>query len=203
MFANRTIVPAPHGQLEAIYKPQDGATSVALVLHPHPLYGGTMHNKVVVHAARALEEAGMTTLRINFRGVGASSGGWDEGRGEADDARVALDWLLARHADATDVVLAGFSFGASIALRVGCPEARVTRLISIATPGRWLDAPFLAACTKPIVFIHGDRDDVAPLTDLRRLLEDAQRSAPTTVHVVPGADHFFTGHLPALRAHVA
>ncbi len=202
MFTNRTILPAPHGQLEAIYKPHAGATRVALVLHPHPLYGGTMHNKVVVHAARALEAAGMTTLRINFRGVGASSGGWDEGRGEADDARVGLDWLLARHPEARELVLGGFSFGASVALRVGCADARVARLISIATPGRWLDAPFLAGCAKPITFVHGDRDDVAPLADLEALLAAAQRRAPTALHVVAGADHFFTGHLADLRAHV-
>ncbi|MGD9764312.1 MAG: alpha/beta hydrolase [Candidatus Binatia bacterium] len=200
MFVGRTLIPAPHGQLEAIYRPpRDGAERVALVLHPHPQYGGTMHNKVVYHAARALEEAGVATLRINFRGVGASTGVHDAGRGEADDARAGLDFLLAEQPQARAVLVAGFSFGAAVGLRFGCADARVHHLIAIGTPARWLDAPLLSRCDRPIDFVHGERDDVAPLAELDRLLAAAERTAPTARHVIPEADHFFEGQLDALR----
>jgi alpha/beta superfamily hydrolase len=195
-FVGRILIPAPHGQLEAIYQPSPAAERVALVLHPHPLYGGTMHNKVVYRAAKALEGAGFVTLRFNFRGVGDSSGSHDGGRGAVEDARVALDYLLAHQPAAREVVVAGFSFGASVALRFGCAEPRVQRLIAIATPADWLDADLLAACAKPIAFIHGDRDDVAPLARLERLVRRDR------VQIIAGADHFFSEHLDELQAAV-
>src|SRR5215510_5593361 len=108
MFVGRVLIPAPHGELEGIYKPVDAAERVALVLHPHPLYGGTMHNKVVYRVAKSLEAAGIVTLRFNFRGVEGSSGGYDEGDGEAEDARTALAWLLAQQPAAREVLVAGF-----------------------------------------------------------------------------------------------
>lgn len=194
-FVGRQLIPAPHGHLEAIYRPSsDAVERVALVLHPHPLYGGTMHNKVVYHTAKALEEIGFETLRFNFRGVGASTGGHDHGRGEVDDTRAALDFLLAQRPGARHVWVAGFSFGAAIALRFGCADARVQRIIAIGTPARGLDGAFLSACDKSLVFIHGAADDLAPLADLERLV------GPAAVRVIPGADHFFENHLDALRA---
>lgn len=194
MFAGRLLIPTSHGQLEAIYRPPaEPAQRVALVLHPHPLYGGTMHNKVVYHTAKALEERGVLTLRINFRGVEGSSGVHDHGHGEVDDARVALDYLLAQQPQARDVLVAGFSFGAMVALRFGCADRRVQRIIAIGTPARWLDTALFADCATPIDFIHGERDDVAPLADLERLV------ARDRIHVIPGADHFFERHLDALR----
>lgn len=197
-FVGRVFIPAPHGQLEAIYRPAtDRAARVALVLHPHPLYGGTMHNKVVYRIAKAFEQAGIVTLRFNFRGVEGSSGGYDEGRGEAEDARLALDWLLARQPAAREVVVAGFSFGASIGLRFGCADPRVRRLVAVGTPARWLTAAGLAACGKPIDFIHGTRDDLAPLADLEALRAGAVGAA-TSLHVIDGATHFFDGHLDEL-----
>ncbi|MGH7785897.1 MAG: alpha/beta hydrolase [Candidatus Binatia bacterium] len=193
-FAGRLLIPTSHGQLEAIYRPPaEPAQRVALVLHPHPLYGGTMHNKVVYHTAKALEERGVLTLRINFRGVEGSSGGHDHGHGEVDDARVALDYLLAQQPQARDVLVAGFSFGAMVALRFGCADRRAQRIVAIGTPARWLDAALFAECATPIDFIHGERDDVAPLADLERLV------ARDRIHVIPGADHFFERHLDALR----
>jgi alpha/beta superfamily hydrolase len=195
MFVGRVLIPAPHGQLEAIYQPRENAAErVALVLHPHPLYGGTMHNKVVFHTAKALEAAGFTTLRFNFRGVEASSGTHDGGRGAADDAGVALDYLLAQQPKAREVLVAGFSFGASVTVRFGCREPRVHALLAIATPASWLDTELLAACPKPIAFIHGDRDTVAPLAGLQALVD------PQRIRVIPGADHFFDRHLDELRA---
>ena len=193
-FAGRLLIPAPHGRLEAIYRPaHEAAERVALVLHPHPLYGGTMHNKVVYRTAKALEEIGFETLRFNFRGVGASTGAHDRGRGEVDDARTALDYLLAQHADAHTVWVAGFSFGAGVALSFGCNEARVDRIIAIGTPARALDSGLLAACATPIAFIHGERDDLAPLADLTALVDERR------ITVIRGADHFFDDRLDALR----
>jgi alpha/beta superfamily hydrolase len=195
MFVGRTIIPAPHGQLEAIYHPStEQAERVALVLHPHPLYGGTMHNKVAVHMAKALEAAGYVTLRFNFRGVGESTGSHDGGRGAADDARVALDYLLAHQPAAGEVLVAGFSFGASVALRFGCADARVHRLIAVGTPASWLDPTLLTSCGKPIAFIHGERDQTAPLAALEKLVGRER------IRIIPGADHFFEQHLDDLRA---
>src|SRR5256714_8394993 len=118
--AGNLFITAPHGKLEAILKPPrvEPARGVALVLHPHPLGGGTMHNKVVFRAAAALNDAGMATLRINFRSVGQSTGAHDEGRGEQDDARRGLDYL-AEHYPNQPITVAGFSFGAFVGLQVG------------------------------------------------------------------------------------
>src|SRR3982751_4815829 len=132
--AGNLIIPVEHGQLEAILKEprQLPPKGVALVLHPHPLGGGTMHNKVVFRAAAALNDAGLTTLRINFRGVGQSSGAHDFGKGELDDARAGLDYL--EKYPGQNVTVCGFSFGARIGMELGTRDDRVQRLISIGTP---------------------------------------------------------------------
>src|ERR1043166_3572957 len=144
------FIPAEHGQLEAILKePRTGpAKGVALVLHPHPLGGGTMHNKVVFRAAAALNDAGLITLRINFRGVGQSTGEHDEGRGEREDVRAGLDYL-AENYRGQEITLCGFSFGARVGLEVGIADDRVTRMISIGTPVDKYDFAFLEGCKKP------------------------------------------------------
>lgn len=191
MFAGKTQVPADHGHLEAIYKASSGeAARVALVLHPHPVYGGTMHNPVVFHCAKALEAAGFETLRINFRGVGESTGTWDEGRGEYDDARAALDFLLADQPQAREVLVAGYSFGSAIGLRLGCADARIHRLVAVATPVGLLDLSFLSDCAKPKLFVHGSSDELAPLGPLRTLVDDSA-APPADLHVIEGASHFF------------
>lgn len=199
MFAGKTLIPTDHGQLEAIYRPTaEGATRVALVLHPHPLYGGTMHNPVVFNCARALHDAGFQTLRINFRGVGESTGTHDQGRGETDDARVALDYLLTQQPAARDVVVAGFSFGAAIALRLGCSDQRVHRLVAIAAPAGHYDLGFLARCAKAKLFVHGDSDDVAPLAQLEDALD--RLAVPAfELRVIAGTGHFFENRLDELR----
>src|SRR5438034_6569149 len=128
--AGNLFIPAPHGRLEAILKePREEEThGVALVLHPHPLGGGTMHNKVVFRAAAALNEAGLMALRINFRGVGQSTGTHDEGYGERDDVSAALDYLASHHPD-KPITLCGFSFGARVGLEGGISVVRIVRLI--------------------------------------------------------------------------
>src|SRR5213075_545156 len=133
--AGNLFIPVEHGRLEAILKEprEQPAKGVALVLHPHPLGGGTMHNKVVFRAAAALNDAGLTTLRINFRGVGQSSGTHDFGKGELNDARAGLDYLEKNYPN-QDITLCGFSFGARVGMEVGIDDPRVKFLISVGTP---------------------------------------------------------------------
>lgn len=193
------MIPAAHGELEALYRPNNlQAERVALVLHPHPQFGGTMHNKVVARTAKALQEAGIEPLRFNFRGVGYSTGAYDEGRGETEDARTALEYLLAQQPHARAVLVAGFSFGSAVGLRLGCADARVQRLIAIGAPARLHDLALLTSCTKPKLFIHGEQDEIAPLAPLVELLEQVPPSSPQQLVTIAGAGHFFDEQLPQL-----
>ena len=194
------FLPAAHGRLEAILKEPHlvPARGVALVLHPHPLFGGTMHNKVVFRAASALTDAGLAVLRINFRGVGQSTGTHDEGRGEREDVRVALDYLSEQYPSLA-LTLCGFSFGARVGLEVGIADNRVVNLISIGTPVDKYDFSFLAACRKRILFVHGSRDEFGGLENLREVLAHIAPAVDVKLVVIKGADHFFAGHLEALK----
>jgi alpha/beta superfamily hydrolase len=199
--AGNLFIPAEHGRLEAILKePRDeAARGVALVLHPHPLGGGTMHNKVVFRAAGALNEAGLITLRINFRGVGQSTGEHDEGHGELEDVQAGLNYLAANYPGAT-LTLCGFSFGARVGLEVGISDSRVVNLISIGTPVDKYDFNFLTSCLKPILFVHGDNDEFGAVPGVQKLAaEISKHNQSVEVHLVPGADHFFEGHLDELK----
>ncbi len=198
------FIPAPHGQLEAIYRPHtDAAERVALVLHPHPQFGGTMHNKVVYRAAQALQQCGFATLRINFRGVGHSTGQYDDARGETDDARIALDYLLAQQPHAREVIIAGFSFGSAVGLRLGCADDRVQRLIAIGAPVKYYDFDFLAACLKPKLFIHGVNDEIAPLAPLEQMLDRLPPGNDFRLVRIAGAGHFFDDQLAELMQAIA
>ena len=193
--AGNLFIPATHGRLEAIYRPKSNqAERAALVLHPHPLHGGTMHNKVVFRAAKAFNECGFETLRFNFRGVGLSTGEFDEGRGECADAQVALDYLLDSQPNAREVIVAGFSFGSIVGLRVGCSDERVDRLIAIGAPARMTNLDFIANCAKPILFIHGTEDDVAPLAPLEEFLSTLPAGDDFELVQIAGAGHFFDNH---------
>jgi uncharacterized protein len=195
------FIPVEHGRLEAILKiPASGsAAGVALVLHPHPLGGGTMHNKVVFRAAAGLNEAGLITLRINFRGVGQSSGHHDEGRGELEDVRAGLRYLEKTFPQ-EPVTLCGFSFGALVGLEIGISDPRVVNLISIGTPVDKYDFSFLGACRKPILFVHGDRDEFGSIPQLLDLVNKIkQHNASVELHVIKDSGHFFEGHLDELK----
>jgi len=190
----------PAGKLEALLNAGAGDSRyAALVTHPHPLFGGTMHNKVVYHAAKALGSFGFPVLRFNFRGAGSSHGKHDNGHGEVDDVRAALHWLMNEFA--LPIVFAGFSFGASTGMRACCPESRVSLLISLGTPvaaeGRVYHYRFLADCRKPKLFVSGDRDQYGPVDELERVVANA--ADPKKLVIVPNADHFFEGQLPAMR----
>ena len=155
-----------------------------------------MHNKVVYRAGKAFEGLGYSVLRFNFRGVGASEGEHDEGVGEADDVRAALDWLAARHPDA-DLVVAGFSFGCVVALPVGAADDRVTHLVGIGTPTDRFRFELLADVNKPKLFVQGEKDEHGPLPELEAGL--ARVARPWELVVIEGADHFFEGRLPEMQ----
>jgi alpha/beta superfamily hydrolase len=198
--AGNLFIPAEHGRLEGIIKePRSAPKGVALVLHPHPLGGGTMHNKVVFRAASALNDAGLVTLRINFRGVGQSTGEHDEGRGETEDVRAGLDYLQATFPQQR-ITVCGFSFGARVGMEVGMSDARVVDLISVGTPVDKYDFSFLAACRKPILFVHGDRDEFGSVARLHELLDlIRQHNREVELQVIKDSDHFFEGHLDELK----
>jgi alpha/beta superfamily hydrolase len=207
--AGNLFIPAPHGRLEAILKEPHGAPArgLALVLHPHPLHGGTMHNKVVFRTARGLGDAGLTTLRINFRGVGHSTGAHDHARGgEQEDARLALDYLTGKYPD-LPVFLAGFSFGARVGLEVGTRDERVRYLIGVGTPvsmaERDYDFSFLEDCRKPLLLVHGERDEFGDLGSLRALAARVPPEARVRLEIIPGAGHFFDDQLEDLRRTVS
>lgn len=175
-----------------------GATHSALVCHPHPLGGGTMHNKVVFHTMKALNSFGFPVLRFNFRGTGLSEGRHDDGRGEIADVMAALAWL--KREFGLPIIFAGFSFGSATGLRAACPDRDVQALISIGTPveaeGRLYSYSFLHDCAKPKLFVSGDHDEYGPREKLEKLI--AQVAEPKKLIFVPG-DHFFQGHLGEMR----
>ena len=191
-------IPAPHGFLEALLRLPDAPNTAvasaptrmaALVCHPHPQFGGTMHNKVVFRIAQALGELGLPTLRFNYRGVGRSTGAYDDGRGEADDIRTALDALAARFPGAA-LCLAGFSFGAWLGLPIGCADARVRQLIGVGVPVSLLSVGALGGCDKPKLIVQGAADQYGPLAALQPWY--AALAEPKRLTIVPQADHFFT-----------
>ena len=198
--AGNLFIPVAHGQLEAILKePREvPPTGVALVLHPHPLGGGTMHNKVVFRAAAALNDAGLVVLRINFRGVGQSTGEHDQGRGERDDVRDALDYLSS-HYPGLKIVLCGFSFGSRVGLEVGIKDPRVGFLIGIGTPLDKYDFDFLAGCRKPLLLLHGEHDEFGQVEQLKKMVADFDQNVPVRLVIISGAGHFFDNHLDELK----
>ena len=198
--AGNLFIPAAHGRLEAILKEPRAASvsGVALVLHPHPLGGGTMHNKVVFRAASALNDAGLLTLRINFRGVGQSAGEHDEGRGEQEDVRAALDYL-AENYPGQPVTLCGFSFGAWVGLEVGASDNRVHSLISLGTPVDKYEFRFLESNRKPILLVHGDKDEFGDLQRVEKLVDRLRQNGNVELRVVRDCGHFFEGHLDELK----
>jgi alpha/beta superfamily hydrolase len=197
--AGNLFIPALHGKLEAILKePSVPAAGVALVLHPLPTGGGTMHNKVVFRAAGALNDAGLITLRINFRGVGQSTGDFDSGRGELDDVRAGLQYLEENYPKGA-LTVCGFSFGAWMGLQVGVPDPRVDFLIGIGTPIDKYDFSFLASCRKPILLVHGERDEFGDVNRVRALAEELTEHTSVELSVIPEADHFFEGQLDAVK----
>lgn len=196
------FVNGPSGRLEAILEePEDrDPIEAALVCHPHPQHGGTMHNKVVYRVARGLRTAGCVVLRFNYRGVNLSAGVYDHGVGEVEDARAALSFLLSRY-PSLPVTLAGFSFGSRIALKLGCELKYPRRVIAVGFPTVYTDRSYLEGCEVPRVFIQSTQDEFGPLADLEPVVEALPE--PKKLITIPATDHFFAGALPELESVVA
>ena len=191
----------PVGRLEALLEePEDGPLEAALVCHPHPQHGGTMHNKVVYRIARGLRSTGAVVLRFNYRGVNLSEGEYAHGEGELEDARTALAYLRGRY-PGLPFTLAGFSFGSRIALRLGCEGAGARRVIAVGYPTVYKDRSFLDNCTVPRAFIQSTRDQYGPISDLEPLV--AGLPEPKRLVLVEAGDHFFAGALDVLEREIA
>lgn len=183
------------GKLEALYRDLQDPAAVAVVCHPHPLGGGTLHNKVVFRAARGLEAANVATLRFNFRGTGNSAGHHEEGEGEQGDVVAAIDWLIRKH-PGKKVIAGGFSFGAWVASRAACEIAAVDALFLIGTPVNKYDFGYLRSCEKPMLILHGTQDEFGDVEKIEKLGQQI-RNAETMI--ITGADHFFTKQLDSVE----
>ena len=195
-------IPVDHGHLEAILKePQQAPRGVAVVCHPHPVHGGTMHTKAVYRAAQAYNDAGLVTLRFNFRGVGVSTGSHDDGIGEMDDLRDVLDWIVARY-PSLPVFVGGFSFGSMVGLGVGAEDDRVVALLGMGLPVDMerYDYSFLSKTDKPILVVQGEEDEFGSGERVSGLVVGL--GPHITLVRIPGSDHYFTDRLDELRATV-
>lgn len=195
------IFAGPAGRLEGRYQHSErtGAPA-ALILHPHPLYGGNMNNKVVYELFYVFQRRGFSTLRFNFRGVGRSQGEFDGGTGELSDAASALDWLQTYNPNATTYWIAGFSFGAWISMQLLMRRPEINGFISVSPPANTYDFSFLAPCPSSGILIHGTADQVVPQADVERLAERLQSQKGITIDFekIEGANHFFERHIEEL-----
>ena len=200
MLRNVDGLRGPAGRIEALLNMgRPDAAYAALVCHPHPLFGGTMHNKVVYHAMKAFQAYGLPVLRFNFRGAGLSEGAHDNGRGEVSDVRAALDWLEREFQ--LPLLFAGFSFGSSVGLRACCGDERVEGLAALGLPvkagGREYHYSFLAGCKQPKLFVSGTEDEYGPQAGVEAVVAGA--ALPAALVMVPGADHFFARKLEQMQ----
>jgi alpha/beta superfamily hydrolase len=202
----------PAGRLEAILwsVPTDSDAAkpplAAVVCHPHPLFGGTMHNKVVYQVAKTLHQFGLPVMRFNFRGVGLSEGQHDHGNGEADDVTAVLNFLSGQFPE-LPLLVAGFSFGSWVGLRAGCADARVTELLGLGLPVasfKTRSFAYLNECEKPKLLVTGEFDQFGPPHELRAMVNSFSPAAQAQTEIAfIGGDHFFTGHLPELDAAIS
>ena len=195
--SRRIDLAGPAGRLEALLElPEGDLVGAGVVCHPHPLHGGTLHNKIVYQAAKGMVAAGIASLRFNFRGTGISAGEHDEGHGEAEDVVAALRLLAGRFPAAPQVV-AGFSFGALVGLRVARSLPDVRALVGIGVPLSHGSFDFLLGETRPLLLLHGSEDPFGAVDEVRRLAADIGPTA--RLHVIEGTGHFFDGHVPVVR----
>jgi alpha/beta superfamily hydrolase len=190
-------IAGPAGRLETILEePEHEPRQAAVVCHPHPLYGGTMHNKVVYRIARGLRHAATVVLRFNFRGVGSSEGKHADGEGEIEDARIALRWLRERYPE-LPFGMAGFSFGSRVITRLGCEMGDASWLLAAGYPTRHAATEYLEPCTRPKVFIQSTNDQYGPRPELEAVFDRV--AEPKRLIWVESTDHFFTGGLDELE----
>ncbi|MFK8033538.1 MAG: alpha/beta hydrolase [Hyphomicrobiales bacterium] len=195
------IFNGPEGRLEGRYQPSKSKTApIALILHPHPRFGGTMNNQIIYQLYYMYAKRGFTVLRFNFRGVGRSQGTFDHGAGELSDAAAALDWVQTFHPDSRGCWIAGFSFGAWIGMQLLMRRPEVEGFISVAPPANLYDFSFLAPCPASGLMVHGDADKVVPMKDVQALVDKlkAQKGITIDHETMPGANHFFAEHTDVL-----
>ncbi|MCC7045516.1 MAG: alpha/beta hydrolase [Alphaproteobacteria bacterium] len=195
------IINGPVGRLEGRYQhSKDPSAPIALILHPHPQYGGTMNNKVVYTLFHTFARLGFSTLRFNFRGVGRSQGTFNRGEGELSDAASALDWLQTYNPNARGCWIAGFSFGAWISMQLLMRRPEISGFISVAPPANLFDFTFLAPCPASGLIVHGNSDDVVPQEAVQKLVDKLkhQKDIHIQFKVADGANHFFADQMEQL-----
>ena len=199
------IFTGPSGRLEGRYQHTEGEkTPVALILHPHPQFGGTMNNQIAYELFYTFKRRGFSVLRFNFRGVGRSQGVFDNGVGELSDAASALDWLQSINSNASDCWIAGFSFGAWIGMQLLMRRPEISGFLSVSPPANMYDFSFLAPCPSSGLIINGQADQVVPEADVDKLVDKLKQQKGIVIdHVkVPGANHFYDDQIPELMGHV-
>ncbi len=192
----------PDGRLVGRYKKgQSLNPPVALLLHPHPLYGGTMNNPIVMELYNIFDSLGFSTFRFNFRGVGKSEGKFDNGLGELADAAAALDWVQRQNPNTNQCWVSGFSFGAVICMQLLMRRPEITRFISVSPQPNLYDFNFLAPCPASGLIVHGKKDEIAPLDDVQKLAQKLQAQKNITINYeeVSGANHFYDNEIPKLK----
>ncbi len=197
------IFSGPEGRLEGRYHHNENPTSpVAVILHPHPLYGGTMNNKVVYRLFQAFMKNGFSVMRFNFRGVGKSMGQYDEGIGELSDAATALDWIQNQNQEASTCWISGFSFGAWIAMQLLMRRPEIEGFVAASPPVSKYDFSFLAPCPSSGLILQGDKDDIVSEPDVAKLVEKIQSQNYSQVgyEMFAGADHYFRNSLDEFEA---
>jgi len=197
------VINGAEGRLEGRYMPGPSERApIALLLHPHPQHGGTMHNKVVYTLNQAFTKVGFATLRFNFRGVGRSQGSYGRGEGELQDAASALDWLQQTNPNSASCWIAGFSFGAWIGMQLLMRRPEIDRFIAVAPPANVYDFGFLAPCPSSGLILQGDKDEIVTEESVQKLTEKLGRQKDIVIdyRVIKGANHFFTDRLDKLAA---
>jgi len=192
----KIMIQGPAGQLEALYHHGETDKPAIVICHPHPLYGGTMRNKVVYWLSRAFEDLGYSVLRFNFRGVEKSEGVWDEGNGEADDVTAMIDWLEQKHPTAP-LYLAGFSFGTYAGLQAARRDSRIQKMLAVAPAVNLWSFEFMEGEDRPLTIIQGTADEIVPFAQVKDWVE---KHPQVTFHSIEGAGHFFPQHMDELMA---
>ncbi len=198
------IFNGPDGRLEGRYHHSKAGSAIALLLHPHPQHGGTMNNRVSYALYQTFVQRGFSALRFNFRGVGRSQGQFDNGQGELSDAASALDWMQSYNPNAGGCWIAGFSFGAWIGMQLMMRRPEINGFISVAPPASIYDFSFLAPCPASGLILHGDKDEMVPISSVEKLATKLSQQKNITIdyRIIPGADHFFSDHMDPLNKQI-
>ena len=200
------IFNGPDGRLEGRYHQSKKPNApIAIVLHPHPLHGGNMNNRVVFIMFNNFVERGFSVLRFNFRGVGRSQGAFDNGVGELSDAAYAFDWMQQFNNNSPFCWIGGYSFGALISMQLMMRRPEIEGFVSISPPAGTEDFSFLAPCPSSGLIIHGDKDTHVPLDAVKKLAQklDGQKNISVNLSIVKGADHFYKYNMDNLSKEVA